>query len=71
MDRSRLAACIDSKASLSQVEAARQEGEDLGVNMTPTTFVNGRIIAGLPSLATYDKIVDEALLAKTKAQHGL
>jgi len=70
VDRSRLAACIDSKASLSRVEAARQEGEDLGVNKTPTTFVNGRIIVGLPSQATFDKIVDEALLARTRSGTG-
>jgi protein-disulfide isomerase len=70
VDRSRLAACIDSKASLSRVEAARQEAEDLGVNTTPTTFVNGRIIVGLASPATFDKIVDEALLAGTKTGTG-
>jgi protein-disulfide isomerase len=71
IERSRLAACIDSKASLSRVEAARQEGKDLGINGTPTSFVNGRIVFGLPPEATFDKIVDEALLARTKAQHGL
>ncbi len=70
VDRSRLAACIDSKASLSQVEAARQEGEDLGVNMTPTSFINGRIVLGLPPEATFDKIVDEALLVGTKSRTG-
>jgi len=70
VERSRLAECIDSKASLSQVEAARQEGEDLGVNKTPTTFVNGRIIVGLASQATFDKIVDAALLARTKTEKG-
>jgi len=67
VDRSRLAACIDSKASLSRVEAARQEGGDPGINGTPTTFVNGRIIVGLASQATFDQIVDEALAAGTKA----
>jgi protein-disulfide isomerase len=65
VDRSKLAACIDSKASLSRVEAARQEGKDLGINGTPTSFVNGRIVIGLPPEATFDKIVDEALLART------
>ena len=70
-DGSRLAACIDSKASLSRVEAARQEGEDLGVNKTPTTFVNGRIIVGLASQATFDKIIDEALVASTKTGTGV
>jgi protein-disulfide isomerase len=66
VDRSRLAACIDANASLWRVEATRQEGEDLGVNKTPTSFVNGRIIIGLPPEATFDKIVDEALLARTR-----
>ena len=63
VDASKLAACIDSKASLSRVEAARQEGEDLVVRKTPTSFVNGRIVIGFPSQATWEKIVDEALLA--------
>jgi len=66
LDRSRLTACIDSQATLSRVEAGRQEGEELGVNKTPTSFVNGRIIIGLPSEAAWDEIVDEALLARTR-----
>jgi len=70
VDRSRLAACIDSKASLSRVEAARQEGKDLGINGTPTTFINGRIIVGPASQATFYKIIDEALLARTRSGKG-
>jgi protein-disulfide isomerase len=68
VNRSRLAACIDSKASLSRVEAGSQEGKDLGIYKTPTSFVNGRIIIGLPSKAAWDEIVDEALLAKTRGR---
>jgi protein-disulfide isomerase len=64
VDRSRLAACIDSKASRPRVEAGRQEGEDLRIPATPTSFVNGRIVIGMPPEATWDKIVEEALLAK-------
>ena len=70
VDRLRLAACIDSKASLSRVEAARQEGKDLGINGTPTTFINGRIIVGPASQATFYKIIDEALLARTRSGKG-
>lgn len=66
VDRLRLAACIDSRASLSRVEAARQEGEDLGIHGTPTSFVNGRIVIGMPPPSTWDKIVGEALMAKTR-----
>jgi len=64
VDRSKLAACIDTKASISRVEATRQEGEDLGVDKTPTSFVNGRVIIGLPSEAAFDKIVAAALPAR-------
>jgi protein-disulfide isomerase len=62
VDRSKLAACIDTKASVSRVEATRQEGKDLGVDRTPTSFVNGRVVMGFPSEAAWEKIVDEALL---------
>jgi len=68
VDRSRLAACIDSRASMARVEAGRQEGKDLGVNGTPTSFVNGKIIIGLPSKAAWDEVVDEALLARSKGE---
>lgn len=47
IDRMRLAACIDSNASLPRVEADLREGQELQVNMTPTCFVNGREIVGL------------------------
>jgi len=63
LDRVKLAACIDTQASLSRVEAGRQEGNDLGINKTPTSFVNGRIVIGLPPQSTWDKTVAEALLA--------
>jgi protein-disulfide isomerase len=66
VDRAKLAACINSKASLWRVEAARQEGKDLGVISTPTSFVNGRIIIALPSKAAWYEVVDEALLAHTR-----
>jgi protein-disulfide isomerase len=70
VDRARLAACMDSKASLARVEAGRQEGEDLGIHATPTSFVNGRIIIGLPSEAAWEEVVDQALLAQTRGGTG-
>ena len=71
VDRTELAACIESKASLARVESGRQEGEDLGIPKTPTCFVNGRIVIGMPPEPTWESIVDAALLAGIKAQHGL
>ena len=61
LDRSKLAACLDSKASLPQLEAAQREAEAVGVNVTPTMFVNGRPVAGAPTAANLKKIIDQAL----------
>lgn len=66
VDRTRLAACIDSQASLSRVEAGRREGRELGIDRTPTSFINGRIITGMPAEAIWDKLIAEALLARPR-----
>ncbi|HEV2492891.1 MAG TPA: DsbA family protein [Terriglobia bacterium] len=64
IDRLRLAACMDAKASLPRIEADKREGEKLGVNRTPTSFINGRRVEGAPSDADLYKIIDEALTEK-------
>ncbi len=63
LDRLKLAACIDSKATLPRIEATLHEGEELGVNSTPTFFINGRMIVGADPQAFY-QLVNEALRAK-------
>jgi len=66
VDAVKLATCIDSKASEPRVDAGRQEGNDLSVNRTPTSFVNGRVIVGLQTESAWDKAISEALLAKSR-----
>ena len=63
IDRLRLAACIDSKASLPRVQEDFREGQAVGVQSTPTTFVNGRMVVGLPPADIYFKVINEALQA--------
>ncbi|HEV2350308.1 MAG TPA: DsbA family protein [Terriglobia bacterium] len=63
IDRDKLAACIDSKASLPRVEENKREGEKLDINSTPTSFINGRIVVGAPPPEQYFALVDEALRA--------
>jgi protein-disulfide isomerase len=60
LDRARLAACLDSQASIGRVEAGRKEGEELSVNQTPTLFVNGRVYPG-PSPEILTQAVEDAL----------
>jgi protein-disulfide isomerase len=61
VDNMKLAACIDSKSSLSRVEANMHEGDALGVTQTPTTYINGRSLTGAPPSADVEKLIDEAL----------
>lgn len=61
VDRLRLAACIDSKTPLPRIEESFKEGQAVGVQSTPTSFINGRMIVGLPSTDAYFKAIDEAL----------
>jgi protein-disulfide isomerase len=61
VDNIKLAACIDSKDSLSRVQANVQEGYALGVGVTPTSFINGRVITGAPPPADFYKLIDEGM----------
>jgi protein-disulfide isomerase len=61
LDRLRLAACIDAKASLPRVEENFREGQAVGMTRTPTCFVNGTMVVGLESAEAFYKVVDEAL----------
>jgi len=66
VDRLRLAACIDSKASLPRIEENVREGNLVGVSRTPTSFVNGKMVVGLESPDAFYKVVDEALRAPAR-----
>ena len=61
IDNMKLAACIDSRASLSRVEANMHEGEALGITQTPTTYINGRALVGGPPSADFYKLIDEGM----------
>ncbi len=64
VDRTRLAACIDSKATLPRVEADMREGQRLGINSTPTLFINGQMMVGLPPANEFFAIINQDLADK-------
>lgn len=64
IDRLRLAGCIDSKASLPRVEANFSEGKKVGVQSTPTLFINGKMVVGLPQASELHQQIEEALKAR-------
>lgn len=55
--------CVDSNQHLEKVYRDASEGRGLGVNATPTFFVNGQKIEGAVPYATLKAIVDAALAA--------
>ncbi|MGA2071923.1 MAG: thioredoxin domain-containing protein [Terriglobia bacterium] len=61
VDRSSLAGCLDSKASMPRIDEGTSEAKTLGVQSTPTCFINGRMLVGFVSPDAYYKAVDEAL----------
>ncbi len=61
VDRSSLAGCLDSKASMPRIDEGTSEAKKLEVQSTPTCFINGRMLVGFVSPDAYYKAVDEAL----------
>jgi protein-disulfide isomerase len=61
IDRLKLAACMDTQASLPRVEEGKREGTAVGVAATPTTFINGRMVSVVLPPEQYFALVDEAL----------
>jgi protein-disulfide isomerase len=58
LDSLQLGQCMDTKATEAEVNQDQAEGKDLGVNGTPTLFVNGRRIAQTIEWANLKQIID-------------
>ncbi len=61
MDSSKLQACVASGRFDGDVNKAFQAGIAIGVNSTPTFFVNGRRLVGAVPIETLQAIIDEEL----------
>jgi protein-disulfide isomerase len=56
-----LLACVASGRQAAAVSADGRAGAALGVNSTPTFFVNGRPLAGARSFESFSRLIDEEL----------
>jgi protein-disulfide isomerase len=63
-----LNACIDSKATEGEIDRSIAEGRSLGVNSTPTMFVNGRRVVGQVPWQQLKGIIDHEIEYQKK--HG-
>jgi len=64
MDVGKFQECLDGKKSLDAVKADENEGNALGVNSTPTFFVNGRRLSGAQNADSFKQMIDQELGAK-------
>jgi protein-disulfide isomerase len=61
LDGAKLSECIDNKGAMDAVKADESEASALGVNSTPTFFVNGRRLAGAQTPESFKQLIDQAL----------
>jgi protein-disulfide isomerase len=53
--------CLSDQKMLDNIEEVRQRGQKLGVNSTPTFFVNGKIYRGAMTIEEIEKQVQPFL----------
>jgi len=61
LDPQQFTACLDSGKHAATWKAAQAEGMAVGVQSTPTFFINGRMIAGAAPYELFAKVIDEEL----------
>jgi protein-disulfide isomerase len=60
-DRQKFDACLTSGKYKEAWKPSQDEGNRVGVNSTPSFFINGRLIVGAAGLDAFSKIIDEEL----------
>lgn len=61
LDAAKFSACLDSGKYAEAVQAHMAEGQTLGVQSTPTLYVNGRVVSGAQPIEVFEAIVQEEL----------
>jgi protein-disulfide isomerase len=61
VDGAKFDACLDSGKHADNVRADYQLGERMGVNSTPTIYINGRALVGAQPFEAFKQIIDEEL----------
>ena len=61
LDTAAFDACFDSGKFRDVVQRDYAEGEEKGVNATPTFFINGRFLSGAQPFDAFKAIIDEEI----------
>jgi protein-disulfide isomerase len=65
LDATKFGSCLDSSKFSERVRDGVAEGTRLGVNSTPTFYVNGRLLSGAQPFEAFAAVIDEEL-SRTK-----
>jgi protein-disulfide isomerase len=61
MDTQAFTTCIDSGKYASEVQSDLQDGSSIGVQSTPTFFINGFQVVGAQPYSTFKNVIDQIL----------
>jgi protein-disulfide isomerase len=64
LDATAFASCLDTSKYGERVRDGVAEGSRLGVNSTPTIYINGRVLSGAQPFETFVSVIDEELAKK-------
>jgi protein-disulfide isomerase len=70
LDTLQLSSCIQNGATAKLVEENEAQGRALGVQQTPTMFLNGRQVAGAVPAEQLDLVIQMELTRKQQASHS-
>jgi protein-disulfide isomerase len=70
LDTLQLSSCVQNGATAKLVEENLDQGRALGVQQTPTMFLNGRQVAGAVPLEQLDLVIQMELTRKQQAGHS-
>jgi len=64
LDMAKFTPCLDSGKHAGLVASGLAQGEKMGVNSTPTLYINGRALIGAQPFEAFKQIIDEELARK-------
>lgn len=64
LDTTKFDQCLDSGKFANSIVADMKEGELLGVQSTPTVFINGRAVIGAQPYEAFQSVIEEELARK-------
>lgn len=70
LDPAKIDACMQSPAAIKAIESSMQMGADLGVQSTPTIFINGRKLGGAVPFANLKQIIEAEIGYQSTAKNA-